>query len=374
MKKRQLIIIAITIAILVLGKLLSNALAQPKEKKMKVPSIQTTIVFTQQVKNDSVSIDVDATGVLKAVKRMELFSEVQGVMEADNGRFKAGNAFKKGEILLAIRSSDQQAQLYAQRSSFQSSLNAIMPDLKIDYPNEVGAWEQYLKSYPSTSMLKELPEATSGKLNAFLVGRGIYSNYHSLKSLEIVNSKYQIRAPYDGVLISTQADPGTVIRPGQALAVFIQPQFYEMETAIDAVSAGHLKIGQTVALKMQGLEDKIWKGKIARLVKAIDPNSQMSTFFVAVNGTDLKEGMFMQAKVAANHIIDAYEISRSSLVENSKVYVVQADTLVLKAIKKEHVSQHTVVISGLKEGAEVLTKIPPSAFPGMKVSIYKAQH
>jgi multidrug efflux pump subunit AcrA (membrane-fusion protein) len=295
-------------------------------------------------------------------------------MEAYNGRFKAGNAFKKGEVLIAIRSSDQKAQLYAQRSSFQSGLNAIMPDLKIDYPDEFGAWQQYLKSYASMSMVEELPLAKSEKLNAFLVGRGIYSNYHSLKSQEIINAKYQIRAPYDGVLISTKVNPGTVIRQGQALAVFIQPQFYEMETSIDAVSAGHLKIGQTVALKMQGVDDKIWKGKIARLVKAIDPNSQMSTFFVALNGNDLKEGMFMQAKVAANKIIDAYEISRSSLVENSKVYVVQADTLVLKAIKKEHVSQHTVVISGLKDSAEVLTKIPPSAFPGMKVSIYKAQH
>jgi hypothetical protein len=84
--------------------------------------------------------------------------------------------------------------------------------------------------------------------------------------------------------------------------------------------------------------------------------------------------MFMQAKVAANKIIGAYEISRSSLVANSKVYVVQSDTLALKTIKKEHVGQLTVVISGLKDGAEVLTKIPPSAFPGMKVSIYKAQH
>ena len=73
MKKRQLIIIVITIAILLAGKLVSDVLAQPKEKISKPPSVQQTTVFTAKVKNDSISIFVDATGVLQAVKRMEMF-------------------------------------------------------------------------------------------------------------------------------------------------------------------------------------------------------------------------------------------------------------------------------------------------------------
>lgn len=54
-------------------------------------------------------------------------------MEWNNGKFKAGNSFQKGEVLIRIRSNDQQAQLHAQRSYFQTALMAIMPDLKADY-------------------------------------------------------------------------------------------------------------------------------------------------------------------------------------------------------------------------------------------------
>lgn len=371
MKKRQIIIIIVAIAILVVGKLLSNVIATPKEKVSKKPSKNITTVFTEAVQNDSVAIFVQSTGVLEATKRLEIYAEVQGQMMPDNGRFKAGNSFKKGELLVSIRSNDQQAQLFSQRSSFESALTAVMADLKIDYPEEFPKWEAYLQSYSSDKAVPKLPETKSEKLNAFLVGRGIYSNYHSLKNTEIINGKYNIRAPYDGVLISANADPGTVIRQGQALGVFIQPLKYEMETSIDAVSAERLEIGQKVNLTMEGLADKKWEGTITRLVKAVDQSSQMSTFFVTVNGKDLKEGMYLQAEVEATKIPNSFEISRSALIEGNKVYVVQADTLSLKNIHVEYFNQNTAIVTGLKNRDQVLVKVPPSAFEGMQVAIYK---
>ncbi len=373
MKKRQIIIIATAIGILVIGKLVGDLLGKPKDKKAKPPRTNITTVFTQVVENDSVPIYIESTGVLKAIRRIELFSEVQGVMEADNGRFKAGNSFRKGDLLINIRSNDQEAQLFAQRSSFESALTSIMPDLKVDFPDDFKKWEEYLIAFSTTSSVRDLPEVKSEKLNSFLVGRGIYRDYHSLKNLEIINAKYSLRAPYDGVLIKANVDPGTVIRPGQALGTFIQADSYEMETSVDAVSADKLQIGQKVELSMQGIEDKKWEGTISRLVKAIDVNSQMSTFFVKVDSEDLKEGMFLQAKVEARKIPNSFQLSRSSLIDKDQVYVVQADSLVLKEITNEYFTQNEVVISGLKDGEVVLNKVPPSAFPGMKVSVYKEE-
>ena len=363
---RKLVIIIIAIAILGLGFFVSGVLGKGKERPAKKVKQNVTTVFTKQVENDTVSIFVEATGALEAVKRIELFSEVQGVMEADNGRFKAGNSFKKGEVLIRIRSNDQQAQVYSQRSAFQSSLMAVMPDLKADHEAEFQKWNSYLQE--ST---KKLPEVTSEKLKSFLVGRGIYSAYHNLKNLEIINAKYSLVAPYNGVLISANVDPGTVIRPGQALGVFIQPEVYELETAVDAVTAERLKTGQKVELSMQGLDSKKWTGTISRLVKAIDKTSQMSTFFVEVEGDDLKEGMFLNAEVKANEVTNAIEISRAALVDNSQVYTVKDSILVLKPVSIEHFNQSTAVVTGLENGQEVLTKVPPAAFEGMKVTVYK---
>lgn len=371
MKKRQLVIIGSSILIVVIGKLGMNLLAQPAEKKPKSKVANIATVFTETVKNDSVSIYVTSTGVLEATKRLELYSEVQGVMEADNGRFKAGNTFKKGELLIGIRSNDQKAQLYAQRSIFESTITSIMPDLKADFSDHFQQWDIYLKGLSNQKPIAELPVVTDEKLKSFLVGRGIYSSFHSLKNLEIVNGKYYITAPYDGVLTETNVDPGTVVRPGQSLGVFIQPFEYELETSTDALTAERLSVGQRVELSMDGLADKKWIGSINRIVKAIDQNSQMNTFFVKVEGKDLKEGMFLQARVRAKEIPNSFQLSRSALVNQDKVYVVTDSTLKLKEINNLFYDQDKVIISGLKDGEEVLTKVPPAAFEGMKVSIYQ---
>ena len=372
MKKRQIIIVLVGIAIVVVARMISSFLATPKEKQAPKARNNVTTVFTADVKNDSIPIYVSSTGVLKAVRRLELYSEVQGVMEDDQGRFKAGNTFQQGETLISIRSQDQRAQLYAQRSAFQSALTAIMPDLKIDYPNEFATWDAYLKAYHTEQAVKALPEVNNDKLKTFLIGRNIYNNYHTVRNLEIINEKYRIKAPYNGVLIASEVDPGTVIRNGQLLGVFIQADRYEMETSIDATTANYLSVGQEVKLIQEGTSNT-YAGKISRLVKAIDENSQLSTFFVEVQDANLKEGMFLKAEVKAQRIPNAFELNRSALVDNKEVYVVQADTLAIKAIEVKHLSQNTAIISGLKDEEKVLTKVPPSAFPGMKVAIYKAQ-
>ncbi len=371
MKKRQVIIIVVAIAILAIGKVTKDFMATPKERPAKKIKQNITTVFTMKVTNDTVPIFVESTGALEALKRIELFSEVQGVMEADNGRFKAGNPFKQGEVLLRIRSNDQRAQLFSQRSAFQSTLMSVMPDLKADYADEFATWNTYIQNFSLENGVQNLPEVRAEKLKSFLVGRGIYSAYHSLKNIEIINAKYSMTAPYDGVLISANVDPGTVIRPGQALGVFIQPQAYELETSVDAVTAERLSKGQKVELSMQGLASKKWTGTISRLVKAIDKTSQMSTFFVAVEGDDLKEGMFLNAKVKANEVANAIEISRAALVDNEQVYVVEDSLLMLKPISIEHFNQTTAVVTGLSNGQQVLTKVPPAAFEGMKVTVYK---
>ncbi len=374
MKKRQVIIIALAVAILAIGKVTKDFMAAPKERAAKEFKENITTVFITTVENDSIPVFVQSTGALEALKRIELYSEVQGLMEADNGRFKAGNSFKRGDVLIRIRSNDQQAQLFSQRSSFQSTLMSVMPDLKADYADEFPKWNEYMKNFSVEKSTVNLPEVKAEKLKSFLVGRGIYSGFHSLKNLEIINRKYNLVAPYDGALITANVDPGTVVRPGQALGVFIQPKVYELETSVDAITAERLKVGQKVELTMDGLSSKKWIGEISRLVKAIDKSSQMSTFFVSVSGNDLKEGMFLKAKVKAKEIVDAFEISRASLVDNNQVYIVEDSMLVLKSITTEYFSQTTAVITGLTNGQQVLTKVPPAAFDGMKVIVYKGKN
>jgi len=342
------------------------------EKKVRPSFEKRTTVFVDTVQNRNLPVYIEATGVLESVDRMELYSEVQGVMLPDGGRFKAGNRFANGSVLVSIKSDDQRAQLVAQRSAFQSLLTSVMPDIRIDYSREFAEWNTYLNGLDPLKPLPKLPTVSNQKLKAFLTGRSIFSQYYSLQNLEIILQKYVIRAPYSGELVEANVNPGTVIRPGQKLGVFVRPGNYELKSSIDAQNASRLKIGQDVEVYREGATSEKWRGKISRINTSVDQQNQMVQFFVKVASQDLKEGMFLQARINSKSAEDAFEIPRSVLQDKNEVFVVADSILITQKITPVHFTKNTVIVKGLKNGQLVLNKVPPGSFSGMKVEIYSA--
>ncbi len=73
-------------------------------------------VFTETVQNSAIPITVIESGRLMAKDRIELFTEVQGVMESTRKEFKPGAIYKKGEIMVKIRSEDFFANLQSKKA------------------------------------------------------------------------------------------------------------------------------------------------------------------------------------------------------------------------------------------------------------------
>ncbi len=370
MKKRQIIIIVVALLVLLLGKLGKNFLAKPAERNKPTEKERVITVFTDEVELRDIAIEVNTTGSLRAKDRMELFSEVQGLMLPDNGRFKEGNSFSKGEILLSLRSDDARANVVAQRSTFERSLSSIMADLRLDFPSSFASWENYLQSIDVNSALPALPQVNDSKLKSYLTGRSIYSNYYSVRNAEINLSRFQIIAPFSGVLISANVNPGTVVRPGQPLGIFVKPGVYELQASTDAGTVNRLAKGQKVQLYPDGNSGKKYEGKILRVNASIDPQTQMSDFFVEVHSEELKEGQFMRLDVQAETIQAAYEIDRSALQDSRLAYVVEDQILKQKEITVLHTTEKTAIIQGVEDGDVILIKLPPAVFEGMKVLVY----
>ncbi len=370
MKKRQIIILLVATLILAVGKFGKDFMAEPKEKQAPINKQRVITVFTDEVALEDITIQVSSTGSLMAKDRMELFSEVQGLMLPDNGRFKAGNRFSKGQTLLSLRSDDAGANVVAQRSSFERSLSAIMADIRIDYPSEFSTWDGYLKAIDVNTPLPSLPEVRDTKLKSYLTGRSIYSTFYSVRNAEIMLSRYHITAPFSGVLTSANVNPGTVVRPGQALGVFVKPGLYELQASTDSRTASRLSLGQKVKLHTDGDNMKEFEGFVKRVNASIDPQTQMSDFFVEVRSEELSEGQFMKVDVQAETVENSYVINRSAIKDTRYVYLVENGALKSKEIHVLHTDDKTAIINGLKNGEVVLTTLPPAAFEGMKVNIY----
>lgn len=345
---------------------LSNKKKQQRPQKRQV----APTVFIKNVTNTTVPVKVVESGRLVAKNRIDLFAEVQGVMEPTGKEFKPGVYYRKGEVIVRIRDDDFYANLQAQKSNLQNLITSILPDLRLDFPEAYKKWDDYIKHFDMDKPIAPLPEPTTEKEKYFITGRNIYTTYYNTKNLEIVLAKYNLRAPFSGVLTEALVNPGTLVRPGQKLGEFIDPSVYEMEVAVNKSLLPALKVGKKVEVRDMDNPRKVWYGKIVRINGKVDRATQTIKVYVELRGDDLKEGMYLEAVMNGNPIENAIEIPRNLLVEESKVFVVRDSVLQLADVKPVFYHEKTVIIKGLKDGEMMLSGIVPGAYPGMEVKIY----
>jgi len=341
-------------------------------KKKPKPSFDKIVktVFVEKVENKDIPIVITTSGNLTAKHKIELYAEVQGVLKPSSKEFKAGTSYSKGESILRINSDEFYANLQAQKSNFYNVLTSIMPDIRLDYPDEYQKWEVYLNSFDINKTIPELPTLNSDKEKFFISGRGINSAYYNVKNLEVKLGKYNLRAPYNGILTEALVTPGTLVRAGQKLGEFIDPSVYEMEVSVNAEFADLLKKGNTVRLHNHE-KTKEYTGKVIRINGKVDATSQTIKAYIQVANSDLREGTYLEANLSARSEKNAIEISRKLLVDNRQLFVVRDSILDLIDVEPVYFSAESAVIKGVENGTLMLSKPTPGAHQGMLVKIFE---
>lgn len=366
MKTRQIIISLVGLVIIGLSLFFAGVLGNrekpvPPKAKRAVPA-----VFTQTVKNGNTPITVTAGGNLAARDRIEIFSEVQGLFAYSANNFKPGTYYKKGATLVRINSDEARATLRAQKSALYNQMVALLPDLRFDYAESLPQWESYINAFDEDKPLPPLPSPVNDREKLFIAGRNINSTWYNVKNLEERIVKYSIYAPFGGILTEALVDKGALIRPGQKLGEFINPNVYELEVAVNADYADLLKVGKSVTL--HNLErTKTYQGTVSRLNSLIDPNTQTLQTFIRVTGDDLREGMYLEADLTAKEEENTYEVDRKLITDNDKLYYLKDSTLMLKTVEPVYYKENTVVVRGLPDGMPLLKNTVPGAYEGMKV-------
>ncbi|MBT8260815.1 MAG: HlyD family efflux transporter periplasmic adaptor subunit [Bacteroidia bacterium] len=367
---RKIVSIALGVLLLVGALFIAKYLIDNKKKpKPQFDKIVKT-VFVEEVENKDIPIIITTSGNLTAKNKIDLFSEVQGLLKPSSKEFKAGTIYSKGENLISINSDEFYANLTSQKSNFYNSLTSIMPDIRLDYPDEFQKWQTYLNSVDIYKPIPKLPVMNTDKEKFFISGRGINTAYYNVKNLEVRLSKYNLKAPYNGILTEALVTPGSLVRSGQKLGEFIDPSVYEMEVSVNAEFADLLKKGNTV--KLHNLEKtKEYVGKVIRINGKVDATSQTIKAYIKVAHKDLREGTYLEADLTARSESNAIEVSRKLLVDNKQMFVVRDSILDLIDVEPVYFSSESAVIKGIKDGTMLLSKPTPGAYDGMQVKIFE---
>ncbi len=370
MDTRKIILTALGVVLIIASFFAARAIIKSKTTPTPRPTKVVKTVFVDTVHNTTVPIMVPANGNLVAKNRVELYSEVQGVFTRNSKLFKPGQQYRSGETIIRIDAAEYRASVQSAKSNLYNLITSIMPDLRLDYPEITSKWQEYLNSFDLSKVTPPLPEMTSEKERYFISGRGILTSYYNVKNMEERLAKYNIRAPFTGVLTEALVTEGTLVRSGQKLGEFIDTDVYELEVAIPKTYSDLLKLGENVEL--QDLEgNKTYLGTVSRINARVDQASQTITAFIEVRDPSLREGMYLEANLNAREEPDAIEIDRGLLLDDDRIFVVRDSILDLLDVKPVYFTDRSVILKEVPDGVTIVSRPVVGAYAGMLVKVYE---
>lgn len=351
MKNLKSIIIVVTLIIIAL--VVSGFLGNQNKEDVRIPEKQETVAKDViKVKNEVYEKTINTTGRMYAFEKVDLYSEVSGVLENTSIKFKEGKKYSKGETLLSIDSEVYENTLKSQKSSFLNQLTLILPDLKFDFPTEYVKWDKYLKEFNIEEQVADLPKTESEREQFYLASNNIFKLYYDIKSMEATFNKYTIRAPFSGIVTESNINPGTLVMNGQKLGEFINTSLFEMEAAISLGEIEQLKIGTEVILQSLG-SNEITKGKVVRINEKIDSETQSVKVFIQSSDEKIKDGMFFSAELKTNSNTSLAKLPKEA-INNNKVKVQTKDVEDEIEVEIFDKNEDYVFVKGLEDDSLVV--------------------
>jgi len=373
MKKRQTIILVITVSIIIMGYLTMLFLASQRTlPKRQAPVVPDRYVKARLVSYNSIISPVVATGRITSSQVVDVVSEASGKIEKGSIMFKKGQSFKKGDVLVKIYDDEAILALKAKKSRFMNSLALLLPDVKVDFPSQYDNYRAFFNNIELDKDLPELPKIANEKMKIYLAARNLLNDYFTIKGEELRIKRYVITAPFDGALLSVNQEVGSFAGIGARLAKIINTDKLELEVHVSDVKSQWINIGDKVNISVNG-NLKALKGKVVRKSNFIDERTQSRSVYVKVlQGLDnIVLGQYMTATFEGKEIHNVMEIPRNSVFNHNQVFVVTDSTLHKKNINIIKQNNTSVVFNGLEEGIDVVIEPLIDARENTKVKILR---
>ena len=352
--------------------IMNGLISLKEEMPVSDNPVSPRAVRTSQVTTATISPKTPVEGRVEALYRMDLVTEVTGNLEMGNAEFREGMGFDAGDVILSLDDQESRLALIAQRSQFLQLLSSQLADLQMDFEKRGAIWANYVNELDVNQSLPDLPETASNRERLFLANRGVISSYHSIRSAEERLSKFQVRAPFDGVVVQASVRPGGLVRAGQTAGVLVGEGEYEIKTAVHARYLSTVAQGDSVRFfDEQGTI--VATGLVHRVAGNVDTATQSASVFCRVSPSKghaaaIRDGRFLTGEIESKPLKDVFEIPLAWMHNDNQVYVVAKNQLMEREIEVVFRSRSLAIGRGLDSGAVVLSEALANAFDGMLIS------
>lgn len=368
--KKRFFSISVAVLIVLVSIIVVKVLPAKETTAKTVNEKNGTLVEVIYPEAGNIDQTYSSTGKLEAVDRYEIFSQVEGQLLPSANNFKVGNHYKKGDVILEVDKNEYKMSVLSKKSDFVSMITGILPDLKSDYPASYPIWRNYVASIDVNKALPAIPATTNQQEKFYLSGKGIFSSYYTVRSMEEKLDKYSIRAPFSGVVTSSKVQAGTAVRNGSELGSIISTSTYDLEITVPLYLLSNIKVGTTAKLSASDISGE-WTGSVVRIGGSIDEKSQSVNVYIRTQGSQLKEGLYLTAQLNQTPYKDAMSLPRKMVSDDSKIFIVVNDKLKEQDVEVLARRGDVAIIKALPAGVAVMATVIKSAYEGMPVRIAK---
>lgn len=314
------------------------------------PSLSVEVTTVKQIYPSQAITILNASGYVVAQRKASVASKITGLLTSIN--VEEGSKVKAGEIIARLENEDvlaeikrAEANLIASRFNLEQA-KAELTDATLTYNRNK---ELIDKGYISKAEF----DSSEARYNKALAGvsqaeANVKANEAQLQSAKVAYEYTLIRAPFDAIVLTKNADVGDIVTPigaaadaKAAVVTIADMNSLQVEADVSESNIYMIKIGQPCEIQLDALPEKRFRGKVHMIVPTVDRTK--ATLMVKISFIDNDPRILpdMSAKVSfLSKELDDKEntpllaINKDALVyEQGKiyVYVIQKN----KAIKKE---------------------------------------
>lgn len=293
-------------------------------------------------------LTLSSLGNLVASQSTMLQSEQAGVVKALY--FKNGEIVKTGDLLLQLNDETQRATYNKNKASLYEA--------EMQYQRYVA-----LNKFDPTVLSKVQIDQ-------------VYAAYQEAKATLAESadalSQMQIRAPFNGVLGATNISIGAFLNSGTPVVAIVNPNDFEVSYAVPEADYDRVQLGQQVIVNTDAYPGKTFNAHVVYKGAFIDPNSRSFIVRARLESSDgLAEGMLVHIRHTLINSRTVLTVPTSSLVADISgfgVYQVQNGKVIETLVNTgEQMGNDTEILSGLKNGDEIIVEGAGKVQPGMIV-------
>lgn len=262
-----------------------------------IESVQARVVESRQ---QDAPLAVRVTGTLHSRETAVLSAQVVGRVQ--QVLVREGDSVAAGQALVVLddstmRASADQADAAVKAAASQQAAAQTNADLAA---STLARYKQ-LQAQKSVSP-QEMDEVTRRAEAAAAQVEALRAQGSAAKAqvagASAMLSYTRIRAPFNGVITSRTADPGTLAAPGVPLLQIDSAGTLQFQTSVDESTIADVHIGMRIPVTLDAVSSPL-EGKVAQIVPAADAASH--TFLVKIDlpsSKQLRAGMYGTTEIA----------------------------------------------------------------------------